>query len=110
VNAQEIELAEPGRTGLDDVWWLLRRPAALVGISYPTPETGWEALSEAGVGVILQLEPGEYGGLPLKRLQPAYVEDLVHGAIERRRSKLESSWQTRVVEAWPDPPERTSAI
>ncbi|ETX06760.1 protein-tyrosine phosphatase family protein [Candidatus Entotheonella palauensis] len=62
-------------------YWVLRQPAPLAGMPYPSPRTPWTALAEAGFAhvVCLNEAPPAYDPAPLNILHAVELEDLVFG-------------------------------
>ena len=62
-------------------YWLLRRPAPLAGMPYPSARTPWDAIAQAGFAHVLCLNeaPPAYDPSPLRVLHAVELEDLVFG-------------------------------
>jgi hypothetical protein len=55
-------------------------PALLGGMTYPRPDTDWQALHDRGFHVVVRLHPGDYDATPLAVLDVPLV-DLHGGAV-----------------------------
>lgn len=62
-------------------YWVLRQPAPLAGMPYPSSRTPWTAIAEAGFAhvVCLNEAPPAYDPTPLNVLHAVALEDLVYG-------------------------------
>jgi hypothetical protein len=86
------ELVQPGDMpnicGLaapDDFYWVLRHPAPLAGMSYPSPRTPWHDLTALGFRHVICLEGGglAYDPSPLTLSQRRSLQDLYGGSTPR---------------------------
>lgn len=71
----------PGLLMPFDFYWILRHPAPLAGMPYPSARTPWVAIAEAGFShvVCLSEAPPAYDPTPLNILHAVELEDLVFG-------------------------------
>jgi protein-tyrosine phosphatase len=97
-----IELIGPGEgprvAGLsvpEALWWAIRSPAALAGMSRPDAGTPWPALHDAGLRDVVSLVDLELDPFPLARLAAPELEDLCGG----RRPADPQRQEARVREA-----------
>ncbi len=62
-------------------YWVLRHPAPLAGMPYPSPRIPWTAIAAAGFThiVCLNESPPAYNPAPLNLLHAVELEDLVFG-------------------------------
>jgi len=62
-------------------YWVLRQPAPLAGMPYPSAHTPWAAIAAAGFDhvVCLNETPPAYDPTPLNILHAVELEDLVYG-------------------------------
>lgn len=71
----------PGVVIPRDFYWVLRHPAPLAGMSYPSPPPPWSAIAAAGFRHVVCLTDDEvrYDAAPLTIADAVELEDLVHG-------------------------------
>ncbi len=71
----------PGVVIPRDFYWVLRHPAPLAGMSYPSPRPPWSAIAAAGFRHVVCLTDDEvrYDTAPLTIAHAVELEDLVHG-------------------------------
>lgn len=75
-------------------YWVIRHPAPLAGMPYPSTRTPWHAIAAAGFShvVCLNESPPAYDSTPLHRLHAVALEDLVFGdppqAPEQEEARL----------------------
>lgn len=70
-----VEDAEDGA-----LFWVLRQPAPLAGMSFPDEGFSWQSLWNQGVRAVIRLEgAGKYDCAPLEIAHSTHLEDLYHG-------------------------------
>lgn len=86
VRPGEMELVEPTAgpviAGVDsprEFYWVLKDPAPLAGMRYPSAQFPWSTVAAAGFQRVVSLEPGSYDPSPLSILFAKRLEDLYHG-------------------------------
>lgn len=70
----------------NDVYWILRRPAPLLGMARPTPSTPWSALWDLGVRRVVCLtdDVPAYDPAPLAFSCAVGLQDLYGGVLPER--------------------------
>lgn len=86
VRHEEMKLidptAGPAIPGVDsprEFYWVLRAPAPLAGMRYPSAQFPWSTVFAAGFHRVVALEPGPYEPSPLSILFAKRLEDLYDG-------------------------------
>ncbi len=82
-------------------YWVLRHPAPLAGMPYPSPRIPWAAVAEAGFRhvVCLSESPPAYDPAPLNLLHAVALEDLVFGDPPQSPEQEEARVRTAVAAA-----------
>ena len=82
-------------------YWVLRQPAPLAGMPYPSPRTPWHALAAAGFSHIVCLteDTPRYDPTPLGIVHAVALEDLVFGDPPRDPAQEEARIRAAVATA-----------
>jgi protein-tyrosine phosphatase len=75
-----------------DFYWVLRHPAPLAGMPYPSPRTPWQDLAAAGFRHVVCLEGGgpAYDPFPLLVSHRTRLQDLYGGGLPRHPGREET--------------------
>lgn len=67
----------------DELYWVLRAPAALAGMRLPDLTWPWQAIHESGLSDLVSLHPYSHDPAPLTPIFSAHLQDLAHGGPPR---------------------------